>query len=201
MTEADLARPIIEVKDFLTGELAYEMYTFGEQTVVVPIKDIKVGSNNVARKIAGDVLKEKIKKELPAGTKFDLKMTSDNRVEILVPERMIGELIGKNGSNIKKLEDKIGIRIDVREGESKDEPIPESKTEAVDYKLNIGKKRVEIILGEGLEGMSFDIEVDKKYVTTATSSKKGVIKISTNSDAGKKLLFAKRGNQEIKVLR
>ncbi len=201
MTEADLARPIIEVKDFLTGELAYEMYTFGEQTVVVPIKDIKMGSNNVARKIAGDVLKDKIKKELPIGTKFDLKMTSDNRVEILVPERMIGELIGKNGSNIKKLEDKIGIKIDVRGKELEDEPIPESKKEAVDYKLNIGKKRVEIILGEGLEGMSFDIEVDKKYVTTATSDKKGVIKISSNSEAGKKLLFAKRGNQEIRVLR
>ncbi|MDD2678778.1 MAG: ATPase, T2SS/T4P/T4SS family, partial [Candidatus Nanoarchaeia archaeon] len=30
MTEEDLARPIVEVKDFLTGELVYEMYTFGE---------------------------------------------------------------------------------------------------------------------------------------------------------------------------
>ncbi len=203
MTEADLARPIIEVKDFLTGELAYEMYTFGEQTVVVPIKDIKTNSSsNVARKIAGDVLKDKIRKELPMGTKFDLRMTSDNRVEILVPERMIGELIGKNGSNIKKLEERIGVKIDVREGEAKDEASgEEEKNEEVDYKLSIGKKGVEIILGEGLEGVSFDINVDGKYVTTATSSKKGVIKISSNSDAGKKLLFAKRGNQEIKVLR
>ncbi len=38
MTEADLARPIIEVKDFETGELEYEIYTYGEQTIVVPIK-------------------------------------------------------------------------------------------------------------------------------------------------------------------
>ncbi|MBS7287522.1 MAG: Flp pilus assembly complex ATPase component TadA [Candidatus Freyarchaeota archaeon] len=37
MTEADLARPVIEVRDFETGELQYEIYTFGEQTVVVPI--------------------------------------------------------------------------------------------------------------------------------------------------------------------
>ena len=42
---------------------------------------------------------------MPIGTKFDLRMTSDNRVEILVPERMIGELIGKNGANIKRLEE------------------------------------------------------------------------------------------------
>ncbi|MEM1657925.1 MAG: PINc/VapC family ATPase [Candidatus Jordarchaeales archaeon] len=37
MTEADLARPVIEVRDFETGKLLYEIYTFGEQTVVVPI--------------------------------------------------------------------------------------------------------------------------------------------------------------------
>jgi len=37
MVEADLARPVIEVRDFDTGELQYEIYTFGEQTVVVPI--------------------------------------------------------------------------------------------------------------------------------------------------------------------
>jgi len=38
MTEADLARPVVEVRDFETGELEYEIYTYGEQTVVVPIK-------------------------------------------------------------------------------------------------------------------------------------------------------------------
>lgn len=37
MTEKDLARPVIEVKDFLTNELEYEMYVFGEETAVVPI--------------------------------------------------------------------------------------------------------------------------------------------------------------------
>jgi len=38
MTEADLARPIVEVRDSETGSLEYEMYVYGEQTVVVPIK-------------------------------------------------------------------------------------------------------------------------------------------------------------------
>jgi predicted PilT family ATPase len=48
---------------------------------------------------------------------------------------------------------------------------------------------------------SFDIEAQGDYLLTATASKKGVIKISTSSDAGRKLLLAKRGNQEIKVLK
>ena len=67
MTEADLARPIVEVKDFISGELAYEMYTFGEQTVVVPVKGIRVNSSNVVRKIAGNVLKDRIKRSCLLG--------------------------------------------------------------------------------------------------------------------------------------
>ncbi|HLF54387.1 MAG TPA: ATPase, T2SS/T4P/T4SS family, partial [Candidatus Nanoarchaeia archaeon] len=38
MVEADLARPVIEVRDFENNELEYEIYTYGEQTVVIPIK-------------------------------------------------------------------------------------------------------------------------------------------------------------------
>jgi len=39
LKEADLSRPVVEVRDFLTGELEYEIYTFGEQTMVVPVKE------------------------------------------------------------------------------------------------------------------------------------------------------------------
>lgn len=41
MTERDLARPVIEVRDFERGELEYEIYVFGEQVVVAPVKEMK----------------------------------------------------------------------------------------------------------------------------------------------------------------
>ena len=41
MTEADLARPIVVVTDFETGKEAYEIYSYGEQTVVVPVQETK----------------------------------------------------------------------------------------------------------------------------------------------------------------
>ena len=37
MYESDLTRPVIEVKDYLSGELEYEIYTYGEQTIVMPV--------------------------------------------------------------------------------------------------------------------------------------------------------------------
>lgn len=38
MTESDLARPIIEVRDFETGVPVFEMYSYGEEVVVIPIR-------------------------------------------------------------------------------------------------------------------------------------------------------------------
>jgi ATPase len=38
MVEADLARPVVEVRDFDNNDLEFEMYTYGEQTIIVPIK-------------------------------------------------------------------------------------------------------------------------------------------------------------------
>jgi len=37
MTEQDLARPVIIIADFETGKVEYEIYTYGEQVVVMPI--------------------------------------------------------------------------------------------------------------------------------------------------------------------
>ncbi|MEM1561922.1 MAG: ATPase, T2SS/T4P/T4SS family [Candidatus Bathyarchaeia archaeon] len=38
LRDADLARPVVVIRDFLTDEPEYEIYVFGEKTFVVPIK-------------------------------------------------------------------------------------------------------------------------------------------------------------------
>ena len=35
--ERDLARPVIEIQDFETSRLEYEIYTFGEENVIIPV--------------------------------------------------------------------------------------------------------------------------------------------------------------------
>jgi len=37
MFEQDLARPVIEIRDFEDNTLEYEIYTFGEENVIVPV--------------------------------------------------------------------------------------------------------------------------------------------------------------------
>jgi ATPase len=52
LREAELTRPVVEVRDFLSGDLEYEIYTFGEQTMVIPVKSVSKQSpieNEVAK--------------------------------------------------------------------------------------------------------------------------------------------------------
>jgi len=51
MKEADLARPVIQVKDFLNKQVMFEIYTYGEQTVVMPIGEKKQPTMKVTKKI------------------------------------------------------------------------------------------------------------------------------------------------------
>ncbi|MFX1394152.1 MAG: ATPase, T2SS/T4P/T4SS family [Promethearchaeota archaeon] len=39
--DKDLARPVVDVRDYSTGQLAYEIYSFGQDVVMVPINPIK----------------------------------------------------------------------------------------------------------------------------------------------------------------
>ncbi len=199
MTEADLARPLVEVKDFMTGELAYEMYTFGEQTVVVPVKGIR--KTSIARQVASEVLKERIEKELPRGIPLSISMPSEDTVEIRVPKENIAEIIGRKGVNIEKLEKRVGARIQVREMEK------EAVTHAVNrekenivYDISFGKRNIEISLDYSLKGANVDIYIDDDYLLTATASKSGVIKVSNKSEVGKRLINAKNLGEEIKLL-
>ena len=51
LKDTDLARPVVVIKDFLTGEPEYEMHVFGEKTFVIPLKHRsrreKIVSNNI----------------------------------------------------------------------------------------------------------------------------------------------------------
>jgi len=51
MFEADLARPVIEVRDFETKTLEYEIYTYGEQVVVMPVGAGATSEATTARRV------------------------------------------------------------------------------------------------------------------------------------------------------
>ncbi len=68
MVQADLARPVIEVRDFETNRLEYEVYSYGEEVVVIPlISDKELKTSRSSQKVK-DNIKVKVK---PLKKKFE----------------------------------------------------------------------------------------------------------------------------------
>ena len=109
MFDSDLARPLVEVRDFETGHIEYEIYTFGKENTVVPIKKVEVaaasGDDSKLRKITSVI------QRYDKGAQIEL--IGKNRALVRVNNKVVPKIIGRNGKNISKIENKLGIRIDI----------------------------------------------------------------------------------------
>ncbi|MEJ2242347.1 MAG: ATPase, T2SS/T4P/T4SS family, partial [Candidatus Bathyarchaeota archaeon] len=109
MFDGDLARPLVEVRDFETDRLEYEIYTFGKENAVVPIKKVEISVSPVDD--------SKLRKITRVINRYDkgaqIELVGKNRALVRVNNKVIPKIIGKNGKNISKIEDKLGIRIDI----------------------------------------------------------------------------------------
>ncbi len=190
MTESDLARPVIEIRNFENNTLEHEIYTFGEENVIVPIgkKSQKVG----IEKLAEDKIRDTFKRYDP---KSEVEILSDNRVRVLVDKHAIPSIIGRGGSNIKDIEKSLNIHIDVVEQDSS------SYTSSGDLPFSFSESKTSIMLTVSREynSMHADIFVNDKYVTTARIGKKGQIKIPRRSDSARNLLQLASSQKEIHI--
>jgi len=189
MTEADLARPVVEVKDFSTGVLEYEIYTFGEENVIVPVDlDSDTNQNNIY-KLAESKIKDVIRRFDPNP---EISILSGNKVRIKVQKDTIPRIIGKGGSTISELEDMLGIRIDV-----------EMKTptlgKEVYFEINESGNGVIIKLDEETIGNKVNLYIDDDFICANQVGKKSRIKIDKRSDSGRKILNAIIAGQKIKI--
>lgn len=201
MKEADLARPVIEVRDFETGELKNEIYTYGEQTIVMDIDLVngsgqEEGYKSSVDKIAEKEILRKIKRILPKKAKVDVEVISPERANIYIPDEYVPKIIGKNGKRIAEIEQEIGISLGVEVIEDK----PVNKTP---FEIDIIHTRKQLILDLGRENgrQNFDIYISGEYLLTATTSKKGEIKIKNGIELSDFIIEAIEMGLEITAVR
>jgi len=108
MTESDLARPVIEIRNFENNVLEHEIYTFGEENVIVPVT--KQGETVGIQKLAEDKIKDYFQKY---DSNVQVDILSENRVKVSVHEDCIASIIGRGGTNINEIEKFLNVHIDV----------------------------------------------------------------------------------------
>ncbi len=170
MQEADLARPVVEVRDFNSKKLLYEIYTYGEQTVVMQVE--KEPRSKILE-AATDAIKEKLRKYIKVP--FDVEVISQDRIKLLVAEKHIPNIIGRQGKNIEKIENELGIKITV-------EKTDKENIEII-YKISEKKKCYVLRFGEEFAKTNLRIITNNKSYPIRTN-KNSEIRINKKSEIG-----------------
>lgn len=196
MLEADLSRPVIEIKDFETNELYYEIYTYGEQTIVMDINKAQTQEEDdkdtpsPVSKIVERVLRREVDKVAPNAI-MEVSLISDKRALLEIDSDHAGAVIGKNGRTIAQIEERAGISIEVKDLEIKeiDEKIPINVNVSGNY-LSLNFKKEDI-------GSSYDIIVEDEYIFTATVGKKANIRLKKDIEMAEIIIKAMKKDEPI----
>ena len=182
MVEADLSRPVIEVRNFENGKLEYEIYSYGEGTVVIPVSK----EEKPTRKLAEKQIEKEFSKYVD---RVNVEILNDNKAVVYVPSGSISRIIGKQGKNIDMIEKRLGIGIDVQELKSK---------EKVNYEVY--EKGKYIIFNVNTTG-NVDFYVDGEFLFSGIVGANGEVKVHSKSELGKALLKALDKKKGIEILK
>jgi ATPase len=188
MTEADLARPLVEVRDFESGAIEYEIYTYGEENVVVPVSKAKGAAEQTGvRKLAQQKIMDVVRRFDP---KAEVNILSDSRVQVKVSKDAAPKIIGRGGSTINELEEVLGMKIDV-------EVRTPTLGREIEFEVSESGSAITLLVDEEVVGRPVDLYIDDEYVLSSQVGKKARVKVDKRSDAGKKIFNAIVSGQEM----
>ncbi|WP_410765738.1 PINc/VapC family ATPase [Haloferax sp. DFSO60] len=195
----DLARPVIQVRDFETNTPKFEIYTFNRQVVTVPLGDGGEKSETGVSRLARQEIEREIRSI--ARGHVDVQLKNQNRAVVYVDDDDISYVIGKGGGRISDVEDRLGIEIDVRTHDEN----PANKAPGVGGSSSSGgssapsssgttaepssglvvtpeiTSRHIIVRMDGHVGETVEVRADDEYLFTATVGRGGDIQVSRGS--------------------
>jgi ATPase len=188
MTEQDLARPVIEVRNFENHSLEYEIYTYGEENIVIPIsKEAKSGG---IERLAESKIKDTIRR---FDSEAEIEILSNNSIKVKVDKDVIPSLIGRGGTTINELENTLGVHIDV-------EPKSESSRDGEWFEMSESGNNLILEVDSTKTGMDADVYVNERHLVSTRVGKRGRIIISKKSNPGKKIINAVMSKRDIRIV-
>ncbi len=193
MTEADLARPVVVVTDFETGKLEYELYSYGEETVVIPVQG---RSKSPARQLASRAIAGELRR---FSDQVSVDMISDNKCVVYVPESNMARVIGREGQTISAIEQSLGVSIDVQPLSQK-QATQSGEGKQIAFDANVSKKHVVFQVDELFANKNVNVYIDDDYVMTASVGRNGLLKISRKNKLGKMISESVNSGGKIRLM-
>ncbi len=188
MHEEDLSRPVIEVRDLENDKLLYEIYSFGEQIVVVPVEE----ERRAVYRLAEKRMEDEIRKMFP-GIDAKVSILNENRAVIRVKPSYMPMVIGKKGKRVAELEEIFGLNIDV-------EPMERTvMEEEIEVEVEIKRKTIRLYAGDILAHRKVSVYADDERLFDATVSGQGYINLRKTTANGKKIINSLKEGRRIHV--
>ena len=202
-------RPVTMVRDYENGDLAFEIFRYDGETIVIPTTVQPAPAEiplepPVAEKeeenASWKITEREIQREIGRYTDglVDVRMLSDSKAVVYIDDKDVPAAIGKGGKNIAAIVNKVGIGIDIRpRSEAEKHPVPQPAGEEElqlggGIKIRVDKKQLAIISPDQA-GKIVDVFAGKEYLFTATVNESGEIHLGKNSTIAQEML--KRYNQ------
>lgn len=221
MTDADLARPVVEVKDVMTGRPLFELYTYGEQVVVMPL-DGPSGGSPQDQSMAKEV--ERVLRKYVQGP-VEVQVRG-RKAMVSVDETEVAQVIGKGGRTVQQLERKLGLHLSVQAMRG---PPPRAQREddrheggwdgsrdgghghggggagkrgaAAVPRVRVKRTSTNVfLLVDGGKPGVYRVEVEGAIVGEAVASKEGRLRFKADSPEGQALVAAEKSGLTISVV-
>jgi ATPase len=193
MEERDLARPVIEVCDFNTHKLLYDIFVFGEQVSVIPVE----GTEFNQLPPLTEEEENQIRRLVRRFSNIDLmRITRIGRksIRIEVPSDEIPFIIGRKGKTITELEKKLGLKVDVKplssapSSYSQERKVSTILSDQLPVDVRFTKTHVILSFPEHQRGSNIEVKADGKVLFTGSIGKKGDIKIERSTSIAKDII-------------
>jgi len=113
MSEEDLARPVVIVKDFINDVVEYEVYVFGEEIFVTPIGKSRRLEHAVSDKRLVSRIVRVLRKYVPP-EEISIVRGDDGSIVIQVPDAYIGVVISKGLPKLENIRRKFNVQLKVK---------------------------------------------------------------------------------------
>ncbi len=192
MSEADLARPVIEVRDFETETPEYEIYTYGEENVVIPIKSTE--DRNPIHVLAEKSILEQVRK---FDSDAQVQVVSDSSAIVRVRKDVVPLIIGKEGKTVTALEQRLGLHIEIQPLSAKEDG------EEIQFQVAENSTHITFDFERQYAYSPVEIYIEGDFVLSAMVDKKGRLKIGKKSHIGRSFsqAFADRKKVHVYVRR
>ena len=187
MIEADLARPVVQIRDFETKKPEFEIYSYGEENVIVPISDQQQASG--MKELAKWVIFEEFRKY---DKDPEVQVISDNEATVKVRSDAIAMIIGKGGSNIELIQKRLGIHLNI-------EPKEQSFKSPINFQTEESGGRFNLLIDPQYSGKQVDVYYGDEFLMSPTVGQGGCISVRKKSEIGKKVMHG-LASKKLKIL-